>query len=61
MERVLASVEVIKDIKPIDGADKICSYKVKGWNVVDSIDKYDILDYNLSFMRSGNSYISFWF
>jgi hypothetical protein len=23
MERVLASVEVIKDIKPIDGADKI--------------------------------------
>jgi len=45
MERVLASVEVIKDIKPIEGADKICSYKVKGWNVVDSIDKYKIGDF----------------
>lgn len=45
MERMLASVQEISAIKPIEGADKICSYKVKGWNVIDSINKYKVGDF----------------
>ncbi len=40
--RKLASIKKIVDIKPIDGADKICAYQVDGWWVVDSVDKYNV-------------------
>lgn len=42
--RKLASIRRISDIKPIDGADKICTYQVDGWWVVDAINKYSIGD-----------------
>jgi RNA ligase (TIGR02306 family) len=42
MERKLASIRKIQEIKPIEGADKICAYRVDGWWVVDSINKYFI-------------------
>ena len=44
MDRKLASVRRIQEIKPISGADKICAYRVDGWWVVDSINKYNIGD-----------------
>lgn len=40
--RSMAHVERITAIKPIEGADKICAYKVLGWWVVDSIGKYKV-------------------
>lgn len=42
--RKLASIRRIKEIKKIDGADKICAYNVDGWWVVDAIDRYQISD-----------------
>lgn len=42
--RKLASIRKVSDIIPIDGADSICSYKIDGWNVVDTIGKYNIGD-----------------
>lgn len=42
--RKLASIRKIKEIKKIDGADKICAYNVDGWWVVDTIDKYKVGD-----------------
>jgi len=44
MERKLASVRKIEEIKKIEGADKIVAYRVDGWWVVDSIDKYKVGD-----------------
>jgi RNA ligase (TIGR02306 family) len=44
MERKLASVRKIEEIKPIVGADKICAYRVGGWWVVDAINKYKVGD-----------------
>lgn len=44
MERKLAKVVEIKEIRPIPGADKICAHRVDGWWVVDSIDKYSVGD-----------------
>lgn len=38
--RKLATVQTIKEVKKIENADKICVYTVKGWQVVDLIDKY---------------------
>lgn len=40
--RKLASIKTIADIRSIDGADKICTYHVGGWTIVDSINKYKI-------------------
>lgn len=40
--RKLATIRKIQEIKPIEGADKICAYRVDGWWVVDAIDKYTI-------------------
>jgi len=40
--RKLASVRRIAEIKKIDGADKIVAYRVDGWWVVDSVDKYQL-------------------
>jgi len=42
--RKLASIRKIEEIKSIDGADKICAYRVGGWWVVDSVLKYKVGD-----------------
>lgn len=42
--RKLASVQKIVDVQPIEGADKICKYKVNNWWVVDGIGKYKVGD-----------------
>jgi RNA ligase (TIGR02306 family) len=41
-ERKLATIRVVEEIKFIEGADKICAYRLGGWWVVDQIDKYTI-------------------
>ena len=43
-DRKMASIRKVMEIKPIDGADKICAYRVDGWWVVDSINKYQVND-----------------
>ena len=43
-DRKLATIRRIENIKPIDGADKICAYGIGGWWVVDQIDRYNIGD-----------------
>ena len=42
--RKLASIKRISDITRIPEADKICSYSVGGWTVVDAIGKYKVDD-----------------
>lgn len=42
--RKLATIQKILDIKPIEGADLICAYKVKGWWVVDKKDAHKVGD-----------------
>ena len=42
--RKLASIKKIEEIKLIEGADKICAYRVGGWWVVDSVTKYKVGD-----------------
>ena len=42
--RKLATIQKIADVQPIEGADKICKYKVNDWWVVDQIDKYQVGD-----------------
>jgi len=44
MTRKLATIREIEEIKPIPEADKICAYRVGGWWVVDTINKYDVND-----------------
>lgn len=44
IERKLATVRSIAEIKPIEGADKICAYRVDGWKVVDQVGKYNVGD-----------------
>jgi len=43
--RKLASVQKIIDIKPIEGADLICAYKVLGWWVVSKVGEFKVGDY----------------
>jgi RNA ligase (TIGR02306 family) len=43
-ERKLATIRKIAEVKSIEGADKICAYRVDGWWVVDSVGKYQIND-----------------
>lgn len=40
----MASIQVIEEIKPIEGADLICAYRVQGWEVVDAVGKYQVGD-----------------
>jgi len=40
--RKMASIQLIDEVNPIDGADKICVYVVQGYNVIDLIDKYQV-------------------
>lgn len=42
--RKLVTVRKIKEIIPIENADKICLYKVDGWQVVDQKNRYNIND-----------------
>lgn len=42
VERKLATVRKIDEIKSIEGADKICAYRVGGWEIVDSVGKYQV-------------------
>lgn len=42
--RKLASIQRIAEIKSIEGADKICAYRVLGWWCVDQISKYKVDD-----------------
>jgi RNA ligase (TIGR02306 family) len=41
-ERKLAHIEKIEWIKPIEGADRIVTYGILGWEVVDQKDKYKV-------------------
>lgn len=43
-ERKLASIRRIEEIIPIPNADKIVAYRIGGWKVVDSKDKYNVGD-----------------
>ena len=45
IERKMASVQQIAEIKPIEGADRIEAYRINGWWVVDSKGKYAAGDY----------------
>ena len=42
--RKMATIQYIADVQPIEGADKICKYKVNSWWVVDSVGKYAVGD-----------------
>lgn len=42
IERKLATIERIEEIKAIPEADKICAYRVKDWWVVDQVNKYEV-------------------
>ena len=44
MERILAHVEKIDWVRDIPGADKICTYGVLGWEVIDQKNKYNVGD-----------------
>jgi RNA ligase (TIGR02306 family) len=41
-DRKLVTVRTIAEIKAIDGADRICAYRVDGWWVIDSVGKYAV-------------------
>ncbi len=41
-DRKMASIRKIAEIKAIPDADKICTYRVDGWWVVDSVGKYQV-------------------
>lgn len=42
--RSLATIRRIAEVKPIEGADRIVSYRVDGWWVTDAIGKYAVDD-----------------
>ena len=42
--RKLATVQRIAEVKTIDNADKIVAYRIGGWWVIDSKDKYQVGD-----------------
>lgn len=44
MARQLASIKKIQEIRPINGADAICQYRIDGWWIVDRINQYSIGD-----------------
>lgn len=44
MERSLAHIEKIEWVRPIEGADRIVTYGILGWEVVDQKDKYKVGD-----------------
>ncbi len=44
IERKMATIERIVEVRAIPEADKICAYRVKGWWVVDQVGKYQVDD-----------------
>ena len=42
--RKLATIRRIAEIRPIENANKICHYRVDGWWVVDTVDKFQVGD-----------------
>ena len=44
MERTLASIDVIRELNPIPGADNIEVAKIKGWNVVVKKGEFNVGD-----------------
>lgn len=42
--RKLATIRKIEEIRPIEGADAICAYRVDGWWVVDQKEAYNVGD-----------------
>lgn len=42
--RKLASIKTVNEIRGIEGADRICAYRVDGWWVVDQKEKYEVGD-----------------
>lgn len=43
-ERELATIRTIAEVRSIEGADKICAYRVDGWWVVDQVGRYNVGD-----------------
>ena len=43
-ERKMATIRRIAEVKAIEGADRIVAYRVDGWYIVDSKDKYQVGD-----------------
>lgn len=43
-ERKLATIRRIAEVKPIQGKDRVVSYRVDGWWVTDAKDKYEVGD-----------------
>ena len=44
MERKLASIQVIRDIKPIEGKDRIVLATIEGWHVIVKKDEFKVGD-----------------
>jgi RNA ligase (TIGR02306 family) len=44
INRKMATVQRVAEVKSIDGADLICAYKINGWWVVDQVGKYQVGD-----------------
>lgn len=42
--RKMATVRAINGIRPIPNADRICTYVIDGWTIVDRINAYDVGD-----------------
>jgi RNA ligase (TIGR02306 family) len=40
--RKLATIQLVSEIKPIEGADMICAYRINGWWVVDKKGQYHV-------------------
>lgn len=47
--RKLVTVRQIDEVVPIEGADRICAYRIGGWNVVDRKGAYSVGDWVLFF------------
>lgn len=43
--RKLASIQKVAEVAPIEGADKICKYRINNWWVVDQVGKYNVDDF----------------
>ena len=44
INRKMATVQRVAEVKSIEGADLICAYKINGWWVVDQVGKYQVGD-----------------
>jgi RNA ligase (TIGR02306 family) len=42
MTRKLVSIQEIQEIRPIEGADAICHYRINDWWIVDRINQYNV-------------------